>query len=89
MKHLVELSNDDLETLRLMSKRFPKRWRNAETPEELLDKIGAGICEKFDEDMAEEESKLPILGIKIVVGTILGIFMLVLVVGSVWRLLTQ
>jgi len=62
--NLVELSKDDLETLRSMPKPMSQQNR-------------------------EDESKLPILGVKIVVGTIVGIYMVVLVVGSVWRLLTR
>ena len=87
MKKLVELSADDLETLRLMSKRFPKRNRHAETPEELLT-VRFGSKENL-ERMAEREVGSPFQGFVLVGLIVAGIFALIGLVDFVWRLLTR
>ena len=82
MKHLVELSKDDLETLRTMSKRFPNRNRNAETPEELL----------MPPVKQENRTTVPhpgVVGIMFVACIVAGIFALIGLVDFVWRLLTR
>jgi hypothetical protein len=65
-----------------MSKRFPKRWRNAETPEELLEVRGIN-------SVTDETSKLPGAGVKLIVGIVVGLGLTMFVVGVIWRFLTR
>ena len=39
--------------------------------------------------ICEDESKLPIIGVKIVFGTIVGIFVVLRLVGWAWEIYTQ
>jgi len=63
VKHLVELSAADLETLRTMKPTSQQR--------------------------REDEAKLPAQGVKIVFGTVVGIWILIAIVGWIWSLVPK
>jgi len=63
VKHLVELSAADLETLRTMK--------------------------PMSQERREEESKLPAQGMKIVLGAVVGIWILIAIVGWIWSLVPK